>query len=102
MIRVSAYYRGPAGARFDFDYYRTRHLPMVMECLRAFGALRCEVERGLEMSDGAPPDHLAVGTLYFESMAALREGLAQHGAEIFADVPNYTELAPRIQFGEIA
>lgn len=101
MIRASAFYPNEAGGRFDFDYYRNVHFPMVMDLLKPFGALRFEVERGLAMSDGAAPEYLAVGSIYFENLEKLQAGLKEHGARVFADVPNYTDLTPRLQFGEL-
>jgi uncharacterized protein (TIGR02118 family) len=101
MIRVSAFYENKPGAHFDFAYYATKHFPMVLDLLKPFGALRFEVERPLAMADGASSRYIAVGTIYFETMDGLQTGLAQHGAQIMGDVPNYTNLAPTLQFGEI-
>lgn len=101
MIRASAYYSYGADVRFNFDYYRDVHFPMVMDLLKPFGALRFEIERGLATSDSAVPDFVAVGTFYCESMARLQAGLKEHGERILADLKNYTNLTPRLQFGEI-
>ncbi|NQD35893.1 EthD family reductase [Permianibacter sp. IMCC34836] len=101
MIRVSAFYSQQAAASFDFDYYKNQHFPMVLALMKPFGAIRFEVERGLAMSDGSAPAYLAVGTIYFETMDGLAKGLAQHGGTILADVKNYTNLTPRLQFGEL-
>jgi len=101
MIRVNAYYQNSPDAKFDFDYYAGTHFPMVMELMRPYGAIRFEVERCLSGSQGEAPRHIAVGTIYFEDMARLQEGLGVHVGRILADVPNYTNLVPDIQFGEV-
>lgn len=102
MIRVSALYAHRPGARFDFDYYRERHFPMVMELMQEYGMQRYEIERGLEMADGGPPRYTAIGTIWFEDMERLQAGLARHGATILADIPNYTDLHCDLQFGSVS
>jgi uncharacterized protein (TIGR02118 family) len=101
MIRASAFYSNKEGAKFDFDYYRDRHFPMVLELLRPFGAIRFEIERGVGMSDGRPPKFIAIGSLYIDSLDGLSRGMAVHGEQISADVKNYTDLSPTLQFSEI-
>ncbi|WP_200916489.1 EthD family reductase [Jeongeupia sp. HS-3] len=101
MILASAYYPYSAGARFDFDYYRQQHLTMVHRLLSPYGLLRSEVVRGLPSPDGNSPRYLAVGLLHFADPQRLADGLAAHGAEILADVSNYTDLSPDIQFAEV-
>ncbi|GHD61363.1 EthD family reductase [Jeongeupia chitinilytica] len=101
MILASAYYPYSASARFDFDYYRQQHLPMVLRLLGPFGLQRAEVVRGVPGPDGAAPRFLAVGQLYFTDLARVADGLSAHGAEILADVARYTDLTPDIQFAEV-
>lgn len=101
MIRVNALYAHGPDARFDFDYYVQSHFPMVMKRLAGFGALRFEVERGLAMHDGTPAQFMAIGSIWFNDLDGLQQGLAAHGAEILGDVVNYTNLTPRIQIGAI-
>lgn len=102
MIKVSAFYENHPGATFDFDYYTHKHFPMVLDLMKPFGAIRFEVEKPLAMSTGEPSRYIAVGTMYFNDMQGLQDGLVKHGAQIMGDIPNYTNLNPNIQFGEIA
>jgi hypothetical protein len=37
----------------------------------------------------------------FPTIEDFRRGLERHGEELFADVPNYTNIEPEIQFSEI-
>jgi uncharacterized protein (TIGR02118 family) len=101
MIRTSAFYPAGPAATFDFDYYKNRHFPMVLDLMKPFGAIRFEVERPLATASGEPAPYIAVGTIYFNDMQGIQGGLAQHGAEIMGDIPNYTNVAPVIQFGEV-
>lgn len=101
MIRVSALYANRDGAHFDFAYYRDQHFPRVLELLKAYSAIRFEIDRGLPNADGTPPEFIAIGHLFVESGEALAQGMAAHGAEILADIRNYTNLSPRVQVSQV-
>jgi uncharacterized protein (TIGR02118 family) len=101
MIRVSAFYENRPDAQFDFDYYTKKHFPMVLDLMKPFGAIRFEVEKPLGSASGYASAYVAVGTIYFNDMAGLQAGLAKHGDQIMGDIPNYTNLTPVLQFGEI-
>jgi uncharacterized protein (TIGR02118 family) len=101
MIRTTAFYPAGPNATFDFDYYKNRHFPMVLDLMKPFGAIRFEVEKPLATVSGEPAPYLAVGTIWFDDMPGIQAGLAQHGATIMGDIPNYTNVTPVIQFGEI-
>jgi uncharacterized protein (TIGR02118 family) len=101
MLRVSALYANRVDARFDFEYYRSHHFPMVLELLRPFSALRFEIDRGINLQDGSAPPFVAVGHLIVENAAGLALGLATHGARMAADVNNFTNLSAQLQVSEI-
>ena len=50
---------------------------------------------------GAPVKFLCVATIPIDSVAAFQAILTQHGVKILADIPNYTNIEPIIQFDEI-
>jgi len=101
VFRVSALYANVHGARFDFEYYRRSHFPMVLELLAPFGALSFEIDRGLAAADGGTAPFVAVGHLLVESAEHLTEGLAVHGSRMAADVTNFTDIAAQLQVSEI-
>ena len=43
MIKMSVYYPASGGSRFDHDYYRTRHMPLIKDRLGA-ACLSYEIE----------------------------------------------------------
>jgi uncharacterized protein (TIGR02118 family) len=101
MIRVSVLYPYKEGARFDHDYYRDTHMPMVKatvgESLRAWSA-----DKGLGGGrPGSPPPFVAAGHMVFDSVEAFQAAFGPHGKAIMADVPNYTDIAPTMQISEI-
>ncbi len=101
MIKVSVLYPAGEGAKFDMDYYCKRHMPMVQEKLGA-ACKSMAVEQGLAGgAPGAPPTYVAMGHLYFDSVAAFQAAFAPHAATLMADVPNYTNTQPIIQISEV-
>jgi uncharacterized protein (TIGR02118 family) len=50
---------------------------------------------------GAPAPFVCVGHLYFNSVDDFQKGIVTHGKELMGDVPNYTNIQPRVQISEI-
>jgi uncharacterized protein (TIGR02118 family) len=101
MIKVSVMYPGAAGTRFDHDYYRDRHMPLVKERLGA-ACKGYTIDKGLAgESPDAPAPYVAMCHIFCESVDAFQVGFSQHAEEILADIPNYTDRAPVIQISEV-
>ena len=101
MIKVSVMYPNKPGARFDHDYYRDRHMPLVQR-LMGEKCKRYTVDKG--MAGGAPgtaPTYVAMCHLFCDSVDAFQAGFGPHAAEILADIPNYTDLQPILQISEV-
>jgi uncharacterized protein (TIGR02118 family) len=101
MIKVSVLYPAGEGAKFDMDYYCKSHMPMVR---RKCGAAckNVAVEQGLAGgAPGAPPTYVAMGHLYFDSVAEFQAAFAPHAAAIMGDIANYTNVQPMIQISEV-
>lgn len=101
MIKISVMYPHSPTVRFDHEYYRDRHMPMVKQLM---GDLlrRYTIDKGLAGgAPGAPPVYVAVGHLYCESVDAFQAGFGPHSKEILADIPNYTDASPVIHISEV-
>jgi uncharacterized protein (TIGR02118 family) len=102
MIRLVALYPNKAGARFDLKYYTETHMKLVEEKLKPFGLLRIEVDKGVSgLNADAPAPFVVVGMVTFNSLEDCRKGMAAHGEELLADIPNYTDIEPQIQINEV-
>jgi uncharacterized protein (TIGR02118 family) len=101
MICVMAAYANRPGSRFDLDYYTTRHAAFARGLLEPHGLAGLRVAAGTCALDGAPPPFWAVAEMTFTSRAAFEAGMAQCGATLFADAPNYTDVEPILQFASI-
>ncbi|HTS75466.1 MAG TPA: EthD family reductase [Bryobacteraceae bacterium] len=101
MIRVTVSYPNQAGARFDIEYYMMKHMPLVAQRLN--GRLAgWSVDRGV--SGGAPgtqAEYLIQAAMIFHDIEAFQTAMAVEGAALIADVPNFTDLQPRIDVYKI-
>lgn len=101
MIKVSVMYPNTPGARFNHDYYRDRHMPLVKARMGA----RCKyytVDKGLAGAEpGTPATYVAMCHIFCDSLEAFQAGFGPHAKEILADIPKYTDLSPVIQMSEV-
>ena len=101
MIKMSVYYPADGGSKFDHDYYRSHHMPLIQERL-GNACLRYEIEKGLGGGEpGSAPKFVAACHIYSPTLEAFQEAFGPHRAEIVADVANYTDIAPIVQFSEV-
>lgn len=101
MIKVSVMYPNTPGARFDHDYYRTKHMPLV-KSLMGDSCNSYTVDKGLAGgAAGAPATYIAMCHIFCDSIEAFQKGFGPHAQEIMGDVKNYTDLAPVMQISEV-
>jgi len=94
MIKGSVMYPNQDSYRFDIDYYCT--MPMLRELLGP-APRNMGVEEGLAgMTPGSPAPYLAMGHLYFDSVAAFQDAFMPHVAQLPADIPNFTNGHPTV------
>ena len=101
MIKVSVMYPNTPGARFDHEYYRDQHMPMV----KARMGNNCKyytVDKGLAGgTPDAPASYVGMCHIFCESVEAFQAGFGPHAEEILGDIPNYTDLSPVLQISEV-
>jgi hypothetical protein len=72
LAKVTGTYRWREGARFDHAYYESAHARLTTQLLAPLGLVRFE-----------------------------QQALAQVGAELAADLPNYTNIRPSLHVSEV-
>jgi uncharacterized protein (TIGR02118 family) len=101
MITVSVLYPNKDGAKFDMNYYLSKHIPMVKKLLGP--ALKgVAVEQGL--GGGAPGSKATYATvchLRFDSVDAFQSAFAPHASAIQGDMRNYSSVEPVIQVNDV-
>ena len=100
MYCVSVAYPRKDGAKFDFDYYAKKHIPMVARFLGA-NAVKTEIRKGVASPDGSSASFVCLANIWIKSVEEFQAALAKHGPEIMADIPNYTNIQPILQVDEV-
>ena len=101
MIKVSVMYPNQPGARFDHDYYRNKHMPLV-KARMGDGCLYYTVDRGLSGdAPDAPPPYIGLCHIFSDSVETFQRTFGPHAEEIMADIRNYTDLTPVLQISEV-
>lgn len=101
VIKVSVLYPYQADARFDHDYYRDKHLPLLKQYM-GDSLLRYSIEKGLGSDvPGEPPIYIAACHLYCDSVEVFEAGMGPHADIVNGDIKNYTDLVPLIQISEV-
>jgi len=101
MIKVSVMYPNTPGARFDHEYYRDHHMPLV-KARMGEGCSFYTVDKGLSgMGPGEPALYVGMCHIYSPSVEVFQATFGPHVAEIMADIPNYTDLSPLVQISEV-
>lgn len=101
MIKVSVMYPNTPGARFDHDYYRDTHMPL-LQARMGEHCLSYTIDRGL--AGGAPgtsATYVGMCHIFCASVESFQASFGPHAQEIMGDIPNYTDLAPVIQISEV-
>jgi uncharacterized protein (TIGR02118 family) len=101
MIKVSVMYPNTPGARFNHEYYRDTHMPLVKKRMGD----KCKfytVDKGIGGgAPGTPATYIGMCHIHCESVEAFQAGFGPHADEIMGDIPNYTDLTPVIQISEV-
>jgi len=101
MIKVSVMYANTPGARFDHEYYRDKHMPL-LKARMGDACLRYTIDKGLAGgAPGAPPTYVGMCHVYADSVDSFQKAFGPHADEILGDIKNYTDISPVLQFSEV-
>lgn len=96
MIKFSVFYPNSSDARFDHDYYRNVHLPLIKTRL-GDRCLSYEIDK--PMGEDAP--FIAACHIYCESLTIFEEAMAQHAEAFTADVANFSNITSVKMISEV-
>jgi len=99
MYILTVTYPKSTDATFDYDYFRTQHLPQVGKTFRPFGLGYASVLRGEQGLDGQEPAYFATSIFSFATEKGARDAVESDGAkDLIADIANFTSVTPVMQF----
>jgi uncharacterized protein (TIGR02118 family) len=94
-------YPAGQGLKFDADYYRDKHLTLIMK-LYGKSIERFELRKVPVAAAGAPqPAYAAAVNIWVADLAAFQANNDKHGKTLIDDVPNFTNAMPSIQFDRV-
>ena len=101
MIKVSVMYPNTPGARFNHEYYRDKHMPLVKSRM-GDSCKTYTIDKGLAGGvPGAPATYVGMCHIFCDSVESFQAGFGPHAKEIMADIPNYTDQSPVIQISDV-
>ena len=103
MIKVSIFYPHKEGGQFDMHYYLETHMPMSIERLGIHPGFRgVSVEGGLDnVVPGNNATYVAICHFLFDRVEDFMAAFTPHASDLQGDMPNYTNIAPVIQFSDV-
>lgn len=93
----------PASSRFDYDYYVSKHLPLVAELWAPLGLASAGASKGLSgLMPGSAPEYVTIAELNFPSVEVLQAVMTSPAAaQVLGDIPNFTDAQPKVQVSEV-
>jgi uncharacterized protein (TIGR02118 family) len=90
-------YPNHEGAKFDSNYYRSTHIPLVMKVMKAASVILIE---GVPMGT-SPAPFAMIAHFQFASSEAIQAALANPAMpEVRADVAKFTDIKPTVMLGK--
>jgi uncharacterized protein (TIGR02118 family) len=96
---LSVYYPWQADAKFDYDYYRDKHLKLLAD-LYGKSVGKMTVRKGLRKGDGSPPAFVTALSVDILAMDAYEAASKDIVPKLRADIPNFTNIIPTAQIEE--
>jgi uncharacterized protein (TIGR02118 family) len=97
MIVFSVLYPSSDGAHFDHDYYIGTHMPLARKNFGP-GVRDVKILKGVSDAAGGAPAYVVMAHLIFESEHDMTTAMSgPRAAEVFADLPNFTNIQPITQ-----
>lgn len=100
MIVFTVMYPHIENHKFDYEYYETHHIPLVLKKLGP-ACKRCIRQKGLAGGDpGSKPPYVMLANLYFDSIESMQNSLAPIRGDLMNDLVNFTNIKPEILISE--
>ena len=101
MIKVSVMSPSKPRMRFDHDYYRTKHLPLIKSRMGA-AFKYYTIDKGIADGEGKPLGaYVAVCHLLCDSVDEYQSSFGPRAQEIRKDIPNFTDGTSIHQISEV-
>ncbi len=82
--------------RWDVDYYRSHHMPLIMSLYKKEAIKRFELRKGDTGQTGGKPAYIGSVNIYINDQKAFDAAGAQNGKTLVADVPHFSSVQPKV------
>lgn len=87
-------YPNAEGVKWDVDYYRTGHMPLIMKLYGEKAIKRFELRKGDKNMAGAAPAFIGSVNIYINDQKAFDAAGKAHGQTLRDDVPHFSSVMP--------
>ncbi len=87
-------YPNSDGVRWDVEYYRTHHMPLIMSLYGKEAIKRFELRKGATGQTGGAPGYIGSVNIYINHQDAFDAAGKQHGPTLVKDVPHFSSVMP--------
>lgn len=87
-------YPNSEGVRWDVEYYRTHHMPLIMRLYGQEAIKRFELREGTADQKGGSPPYIGTVNIYINDQKAFDAAGPRHGKTLVADVPHFSSVMP--------
>jgi uncharacterized protein (TIGR02118 family) len=87
-------YPNSEGVRWDVEYYRAHHMPLIMRLYGQEAIKRFELRKGATDQKGGSPPYIGTVNIYINDQKAFDAAGARHGKTLVADVPHFSSVMP--------
>ena len=91
---ITILYPNSDGMRFDVDYYKGHHMPLIMSLYGKEAIKRFEMRKGDSGQTGGAAKYIGSVNIYVNDAKAFAAAGAAHGKELQADVPKFSSVQP--------
>ena len=88
-------YKNGDDVRWDVEYYRTHHMPLIVKLYGPEAISRFELRKGdAGQAPGSKPTFIGSVNIYIHDQAAFDAAGKEHGKTLVEDVPHFSSVMP--------
>lgn len=87
-------YPNSDGVRWDVDYYKAHHMPLIMRLYGKDAIKRFELRKGATGQTGGAPPYIGSVNIYINDQKAFDAAGKEHGPTLVKDVPHFSSVMP--------
>ena len=100
MRCITILYPAKDNEGFDFDFYRTRHAPLIKDIL-GHSMHKIEIRKGVSDPQNPNPQYIAVISIWVSDWEHYQKVIQARQQELIDEVPLFTKQMPQVQIDEV-